>query len=129
MIGTPQLLISDDDRDFRETLRYVFERRGFGTTLAADGAEAVRIVEREAIHVVVIDFHMPRLTGLEAIRKIKQLKSTVPCILISAALDDSIREQADSETFSILDKSVSPRDLTEAVKSALMAAYGWTQSG
>ena len=40
----PAILITDDDRDFRETLREVFEPRGFATLLAADGEEAIQIV-------------------------------------------------------------------------------------
>lgn len=127
MLGTPQLLISDDDRDFRETLRTVFERRGFDTILAADGAEAVQIVEQQSIHLVLIDFHMPKLSGLEAIRQIRKSKAALPCILISAAIDDLTREAAHSDTFSILDKPVSHRDLTATVASALVTAYGWTE--
>ena len=124
MIGTPQLLISDDDRDFRETLRTVFERRGISTVLAADGAEAVQIVREESIHVVLIDMHMPKLTGLEAIRKIKEIQMTVPCILISAALDDELREQAE-DAFSLLEKPVHFQIVSKVVHAALKSAYGW----
>jgi CheY-like chemotaxis protein len=124
MIGTPQLLISDDDRDFRETLRSVFERRGLSTILAADGAEAVQIVREESIHVVLIDMHMPKLTGLEAIRKIKEIQITVPCILISAALDDELREQAE-DAFSLLEKPVNFQIVSNVVHAALKSTYGW----
>ena len=89
-IETPQLLISDDDRDFRETLRAVFQPRGFGTLLAADGEEAVEIVRRETVHVVLIDLHMPKLSGLEAIAQIKRIQAAVPCILISAAVEEQV---------------------------------------
>ena len=106
MIGTPQLLISDDDRDFRETLRVVFERRGLDTILAANGQEAVEIVRSESIHVVLMDLHMPKLSGIDAIRQIKDLRGSMPCILISAALDEAIQAQA-SDAFSTLKKPVS----------------------
>ncbi|HEX4148772.1 MAG TPA: response regulator, partial [Pirellulales bacterium] len=56
------ILITDDDPSFRETLRSVFEPRGFRTLLAGDGEEALRIVERDEIHLVLLDMHMPRLT-------------------------------------------------------------------
>ena len=125
MIGTPQLLISDDDRDFRETLRTLLERRGFGTMLAANGAEAVEIVKRESIHVVLIDMHMPKLTGIEAIREIKEVQQRVPCILISAAIDDVIRSQAEA-AFSLLEKPVNAQTVTHTVHEALESAYGWS---
>ena len=128
MLSTPRLLISDDDRDFRETLRAVFEDRGFSTILASDGEEAVHIVSEKSIHVVLIDMHMPKLTGLEAIRRIKERKEAVPCILISAGLTESIRRQAD-RAFSLLEKPVSFSRLTRTVDSAMLAAYGWHRHG
>ena len=124
MIGTPQLLISDDDRDFRETLRTVFEQRGFGTFMASNGQEAVEIVKHKSIHVVLIDMHMPKLTGLEAIQQIKLVRARVPCILISAALDDVIRANA-SNVFSLLEKPVNFQIVTQTVRDALERTYGW----
>ena len=70
MVVSPSLLITDDDRDFRETLRDVFEPRGFHTVLASDGVEALEIVRTREIHLVLIDMHMPRLSGMEAIDRI-----------------------------------------------------------
>ncbi len=123
MIETPRLLISDDDRDFRETLRAVFESRGFGTMLAADGEEAVNIVRRETIHVVLIDLHMPKLSGLEAIAQIRLVQAAIPCILISAGIDESIQQQADA--YSVLKKPVTHREVTEVVASAMVSFYDW----
>ena len=68
LIETPSLLITDDDPGFRETLRVVFEPRGFRTLLAGDGEEALQIVHQEQVHVVLLDVHMPKLTGLETLR-------------------------------------------------------------
>lgn len=127
MIDTPQLLISDDDRDFRDTLQSVFDRSGFDTLVAANGAEAVEIVKYENVHVVLIDLHMPRMNGLEAIRKIKELQDSLPCILLSASLDETIRDEA-KDAFSLLDKPVNFRDVRSAVRSALNDTYGWDDS-
>src|SRR5262245_61569704 len=108
MVLFPSLLITDDDRDFRETLREVFEPRGFRTILAADGEEALEIVGREAVHVILLDMHMPRLTGLETMRRVQELYTPLPCILISAALDDQLIQQAwEARAFSVLPKPIS----------------------
>ncbi len=122
-IATPRLLISDDDRDFQETLRSVFEPRGFGTVLASNGEEAVQIVRQTTIHIVLIDLHMPKLSGLEAIKQIKQIEATIPCILISAAIDETIERQADA--YSVLKKPVTHREVTEVVTAAMKVAYNW----
>src|SRR5688500_6906858 len=96
-IVTPSLLITDDDRDFRETLRSVFEPRGFETLLAADGQEALEIMQAHPVHVLLDDMHMPRLTGLETIRRLRELSRPIPAILMSAELDPRIRQEAEEE--------------------------------
>ena len=126
MIQSPSILITDDDRDFRETLRVVFEPRGFRTYLAGDGEEALNIVRHEEVHLVLLDMHMPKLTGLETIRRVKQFRSRLPCILLSAGLNDSLIRQAQlAEAFSILSKPISRHQLTSAVELALRRTYNW----
>jgi len=120
------MLITDDDRDFRETLGAIFEPRGFHTLLASDGQEALDIVQHEQVHVVLIDMHMPRMTGLEMIRLAKQTHAVMPCILISAALDEHLAEEARrAQVFSQLAKPISLFDVTETVEAAMRMAYGW----
>lgn len=90
----PTLLIGDDDRCLRETLGEVFRPRGFRTYLAADGEEALSILESRQIHVAVLDLHMPKVSGLEAIRVVRQKQLYLPCILISAQFDELVVTQA-----------------------------------
>lgn len=124
----PSLLITDDDADFRSTLRDVFEPRGFRTILAGDGVEALEIVARQPVHLVLFDMHMPRLTGLEAIRQVKRLHPILPCILISARLDDEITQAAfDAHAYRVLAKPIGVRTLTDVVRQALADVYQWPQ--
>ena len=67
----PSLLITDDDLEFRQTLRTVFEGQGFQTLLAGDGEEAIHIVRTQEVHLVLLDMHMPKLTGLEVLKAIR----------------------------------------------------------
>jgi CheY-like chemotaxis protein len=123
---TPSLLITDDDAALRETMGGLFQRRGFRILMAGDGEEALRIVQREPVHLMLLDMHMPRLTGLETLRRVKQFNSSLPCILLSACCDESLVEQGRlAFAFSVLAKPVSGRLLTSAVDQALEAAYGW----
>jgi CheY-like chemotaxis protein len=126
MIATPSLLITDDDRSFRETLRALFEPRGFRTLLAGDGEEALEIVHREDVHLILLDMHMPRLSGLETLRRVKQFKAALPCILMSAAADERLVEQAMlAEAFAVLHKPVSCLKVTTTVHLALDRTYHW----
>lgn len=142
---TPRLLITDDDRDFRETVAGVLSDRGFETLQAADGEEALTIVRRQPVHLLLLDMQMPRMSGLETIERLQGLdvgwavptESTdmvgtarptkpLPWILISGALDDRIIARAQAAAvFSVLPKPLRLPELTGAVAGALAKAYGW----
>ena len=126
LVETPSLLITDDDPGFRETLRVVFEPKGFRTLLAGDGEEALKIVHRETVHVVLLDMHMPKLTGLQTLRMLKEFRAMLPCILLSAQLDELIVEQARREhAYSVLSKTLTVGQITGVVRQALQRTYAW----
>jgi CheY-like chemotaxis protein len=126
LLQPPSLLITDDDPGFRETLRIVFEPKGFRTLLAGDGEEALSIVQREPVHLVLLDMHMPKLTGLETLRRLKEFRAMLPCILLSAQLDDWVVEQALlAHADSVLSKTLTIRQITHSVFTALQRTYAW----
>ncbi len=124
MRDTISLLITDDDRDFRETLQHLFEPRGFRTWLAQDGEEALTIVKTRPVHLLLLDMHMPRLSGLETIRRLNALDSPPPCILMSAALDEELeRDARQANAFSVLRKPVRFEVITDTVREAIRRFY------
>jgi CheY-like chemotaxis protein len=126
LVEPPSLLITDDDPGFRETLRVIFEPKGFRTLLAGDGEEALKIVRNETVHLVLLDVHMPRLTGLETLRMLKEFRAMLPCILLSAQLDELIIEQARlAHAYLVLSKTVTVGQITGAVRQALQRTYAW----
>lgn len=126
-IQTPSLLITDDDQGFRDTLCGAFSERGFHTIGASDGEEALEIVQKEAVHLVLLDYHMPRLTGLQTLRELRRQKLELPCILISAGMDDALTNEAvAADAFSVLKKPVSFVEIKRCVQTALLDKYQWT---
>ena len=124
--AVPSLLITDDDLGFRETLRGVLEPQGFRTLMAESGEQAIDVVRHQEVHLVLLDMHMPRLTGLETLRLVKQIKAVLPCIILSANADDELREEARrAEAFSVLSKPISRINLTNIVRVALRRTYNW----
>ena len=122
----PVMLITDDDRSFRETMAEVFSRRGFAPLLAADGEEAIHVAQEATVHVALFDFHMPQRTGLESISACRSLGINIPYILLTGALDSAIATQAeDVEVFSLLEKPVSIQIVTGVVKEAMASHYPW----
>ncbi|MFZ5833109.1 MAG: response regulator [Planctomycetota bacterium] len=125
-VEVPRLLITDDDASFRETLREAFQPQGYETLLAGDGEEALQIVRTREVHVVLLDMHMPKLTGLETLRQVKRLRGLLPCILMSAELSERIVEEARQErAYSVLSKPVTMRQLTRLIDCALEQIYNW----
>lgn len=124
VLDTPSILITDDDVEFRETLQDVLAPQGYRTLLAGDGEEALRIVERQPVHLLLMDMHMPKLTGLETFQLVRQIRAMLPCILLSAAADEHlVREARSLRVFRVLSKPVSRRRVTATVQLALARTY------
>lgn len=120
-----QLLITDDDADFRSVLGEALKRRGYRTHLAADGMEALEVIKNETIHLVVFDAHMPRLDGLGMLESLRDSSPTLPCILMSAKLDDEIVARARQlRTEQVLSKPFSLNLLSDTIRQLLEKYYG-----
>lgn len=118
-----ELLIADDDPGFRESVRMVFEPHA-SLVEASCGEEAIEIVKTRAIDLVLLDIHMPRLSGIETLRVVKSLREALPCIVLSAGLTDQLRHEASTALASdVLRKPVTRRQLIGAVCVALAATY------
>ena len=119
------ILITDDDEDCREALREIFEPEGYSTYLAASGEEALDIVQDQAVHVVLLDLHMPRLTGLETLTLVRQVNALLPCILVTADATEQVMRQAfQARAYSVIPKPVSKNVVLYTVVRALVRAYG-----
>ncbi len=122
---TPSILITDNDQQFRDTILEVLRPTGYRTLEAIDGMEAMQIVQEQEVHVVLLDMHMPRQNGLETLKRLKSFKAMLPCILLSAEMDERIeREARRAQAFEVLRKPVTRIDLTGAIEQALHATYG-----
>ncbi|WP_187366764.1 response regulator transcription factor [Nocardioides dongxiaopingii] len=80
----PRVLVVDDDKAVRESLRRSLEFNGYDVHLASDGAEALAGIGALAPDVVVMDVMMPRLDGLEATRALRTAGNDVPIIVLTA---------------------------------------------
>ena len=92
-------------------------------------ANSVPIHDAVPFHLCLLDFHMPGATGLDVIRHVRSRPggTVTPCVLMSAAMDDSIRREAESmRTYRILDKPIRLGILGQVVRDAITETYGWT---
>ena len=122
--GSYSLLITDDDAAARETLRDIFEPAGYTTLLAESGEQAIDIVRRQDVHLALMDMHLPRLTGLETMEIVRQIRGGLPTILISADRNEKLLRQAlSAQVFCVLAKPVSKNVVIHVVMRALEKFY------
>jgi len=88
-----RVLVVDDDRAVRESLRRSLEFNGYDVSLASDGAEALASIGRSAPDAVVMDVMMPRLDGIEATRALRDAGNDLPILVLTAR--DSVGDRVD----------------------------------
>ena len=91
---TAPILIADDDPAIRTLLRLIVERTGLHVDLAADGQEAIALLERKNYALVLLDLQMPRANGFDVVEHLRT-KFPRPLIIILTALPRSQTPQLD----------------------------------
>ncbi|MGH8178483.1 MAG: response regulator, partial [Steroidobacter sp.] len=84
------ILVIDDDRDIRKPLAEYLRRRGFRTSVAADGKEMDRVLATAKVDLIVLDIMMPGEDGLSICRRLQET-SQIPIILLTALAESSDR--------------------------------------
>lgn len=117
-----KIVIADDDALYRALLSQMLGELGHAVVAAASGPEAVELVRREQPDAVVLDFLMPRMSGLDVLRAIRAGGRRVPAVLLTAITDGSIRAVGGADApDAILEKPVRKKDLERALARALRA--------
>ena len=81
------ILICDDERDIVEALKIYLKDPEYRLLTAYDGEEALQIIDKEDVHLVVMDIMMPKMDGITALMEIRK-KSNVPVIFLTAKGED-----------------------------------------
>ena len=78
------VLVADDDKNTRLLFKAVLERDGYIVSTACNGEEALAVLEREHIDLVVLDIMMPRMDGYEFTKAVRASEATLPILMVSA---------------------------------------------
>ncbi|GGW40928.1 DNA-binding response regulator [Gemmobacter lanyuensis] len=86
----PTVLLVEDEPAQREVLAYNLEAEGFAVAQAGDGEEAMMLVDEAAPDIIILDWMMPNLSGIEVCRRLKMRPETrnIPIILLSARAEE-----------------------------------------
>lgn len=114
------ILIVDDEKPQRENLKGFFQRRDFDAITADCGAKAIEVVNDRAIDVLLTDYKMPDMTGLQVLMEVKRINAEIPVIMMTAY--GSIETAVDAMkagAFDYLQKPVNLDEVELLVKRAL----------
>jgi CheY-like chemotaxis protein len=114
-----KVLIADDDRLIRAMLSDLLVELGHAVVEAADGAEALTVARRESPDLVILDFLMPKLSGLDALHALRSDGKRIPAVLLTAISDGSFRSMEGADAVDVLlEKPVTRRSLARALSRA-----------
>jgi DNA-binding response OmpR family regulator len=113
------ILVCDDDKEIVEAIEIYLTQEGYNILKAYDGTEALEILEREEVHLLLLDVMMPKLDGIRATLKIRE-KNSIPIIILSAKsehADKILGLNVGADDY--VTKPFSPLELVARVKSQL----------
>ena len=118
-MNTNTVLVCDDDKEIVDAIDIYLSQEGYHILKAYDGLQAVSMMEKHEIQLLIIDIMMPKLDGLRATLKIRE-KSSIPIIILSAKSEDAdkilgLNIGADD----YVTKPFNPLELVARVKSQL----------
>lgn len=82
------ILVCDDDREIVDAIEIYLSQDGYKIYKAYDGEQALQILDKEDIHLLIMDIMMPKLDGIQATLKIREY-SSIPIIILSAKSEDT----------------------------------------
>jgi CheY-like chemotaxis protein len=117
-----RVLVVDDRSDVRLSFMFMLEASGYAVAEAADGAEALAVLARQHVDVVLTDIYMPGMDGIAFIRLLRRTYGKKPCIIAMTGsghlgMDVSIAAAREIGADAILRKPITKRDLVETINS------------
>ena len=113
------VLVVDDDPNVVELARLYLERDGHRVLTASDGAEALTLAREEQPNLIVLDLMLPRLSGLDVCRALRE-ESEVPVIMLTARVEEDDRLAGlELGADDYVTKPFSPRELAARVRAVL----------
>lgn len=116
-----KVLIAEDNATFLTILKAGLERHEgrFEIITAKDGEEAIKVLERESISLLVTDLRMPKIHGLDLLAYMNQAHPGIPCIVITAHGTPQIKEMLQEDVLHYIEKPFKAEDLARLIIPAL----------
>ncbi|MBI4830681.1 MAG: response regulator [Candidatus Lindowbacteria bacterium] len=120
MQDKPKILVVEDDVALNLSLAFLVEHIGMQALQAYNGLEALKVIQSDNIDAVISDVKMPVMTGIELLCEIKQLKNSLPVIIMTGCGDGkTMKAAADNGAFAFLEKPVQLIALIATIRAAV----------
>ncbi|MCK4315796.1 MAG: response regulator [Anaerolineae bacterium] len=118
----PKILVAEDERDIRDLIGFTLRFAGFEVLLTGNGIEAIEKAPLEQPDLIILDVRMPKMTGYEACRHLKENPATsaIPIVFLSAkGQEDEIQQGLASGALEYIVKPFAPDELADQVRDIL----------
>lgn len=116
------VLVVDDNVDLLDTFSSILKRKGYQVETAADGVIAVDKIQARPFDIVLMDVIMPRMNGVEALRRVRELNPAVKIIMMTAYADEGqLQEALNRGAYCALHKPVNIAQLVELIGEATVS--------
>jgi len=117
-----RILVVEDDRERRQVNAMVLTHAGYAVDMAEDGAAAWEALQANQYGLMITDNHMPKLTGVELLKKLRSARMGLPVIMATGTLPtQELAENPELEPVAMLAKPYAPDQLLDTVKEVLRA--------
>lgn len=88
-----RILIIDDDQDICLALKAIFEFQGWQVTCANRVRDGLRLLQNSRFHIVIIDYHMPEINGVQGVRLIREILPRIPILVLTIDNNQEVADQ------------------------------------
>jgi len=120
-----KILIADDEPNQLELMSFNLSNAGYSIIKAANGKEAIELIENHSPDLIILDWMMPKMSGIDVCRTLRSRSETkqIPIIILSARSEDSDKSLGlDTGADDYISKPFSPKELISRVKALLRRA-------
>jgi DNA-binding response OmpR family regulator len=129
MRDEPHILFADDEPDIREMVQVLLQSAGFRVSTIGTTSGALQLAATERFDVLILDYWMPELTGLELCRRIRNFDQSTPILIcsgVSSEADKTAAIQAGAQGY--LAKPINSSNLIQALRSCIAASESDAES-
>lgn len=117
------VLAVDDSQDILFAISAICDLEGWNCVTTTEGAEAKELIKSSCPDIVLVDYHMPRMDGIEVVRNIRSANSSIPIVVLTIESSRAVADQfieAGADDFAL--KPIKPVDLVSRIKVHLRSA-------